>query len=278
MHFLYMAVKLTIYGLITLFAPLALQLLILYYLSIALSRLMARVLGFSLSVYFTAPGTIIHELSHFMGCIVSGTPIGEVKLFSPTEDPPGSGRWVLGEVARGSSSYLGNLVISIAPFFGCTAALIFALRVLVPGNVIPPFPYSDLSHLKLYTLGDAVVFLFTYCGTYFSYLINFVVSLNLLDWRTYIFLILTFSIAPGIAPSPSDFKQFWSALGVCILFLIPLAFIFDICGVPIISVTQKQWGNGIIALSSYLGVATMICLGGVLLFFLIDVAKAMAKE
>jgi hypothetical protein len=278
MHFLFMAVKLTFYGLATLFAPIALQLLLLYYLSFALARLMARVLGFSLSVYVTAPGTIIHELSHFMACIFTGTPVADMKLFSPTEDPPGSGRWVLGEVTRGTGSYLGNLIISIAPFFGCTAALIFALQILIPGNVIPPFPYRDLSHLTLFTLGDAVSFLFIYCGTYISYLVDFILSLNPLDLRTYLFVLLTFTIAPGIAPSPSDFKHFWSALGVCILFLIPLAFIFHLFGVPFISLTQKQWGNTLIEISSYLGMATIICLGGVLLFLLIDFLKALAKE
>jgi hypothetical protein len=268
--FIYLGIKLAIYGMATLFAPIALQLVLLYYLSFYLQKVIARVFGFELSVYLTAPGTIVHELSHFLACMVTGTPVAELALFSPREEPPGSGRWVLGEVVRGSASYLANMIISIAPFFGCTAAMIFVIVVMIPGFKVPPFPMSDLSYFKLYTIADAFIFLYAYCATYVTYLINFVISLNWLDLRTYIFIMITFTIAPGIAPSSTDLKHFFSALGVVMLFLIPLALIFHLCGVPLISLTRSQMGNMLIVLSSYLGMATIICLGGLILFSFID--------
>ncbi len=266
------------FGILTLFAPIALQLLILSILASWLQVLMARVLGFRLSVYLTAPGTILHELSHFLGCIVAGTSIGEVHLFSPREDPPGSGRWVLGEVVRGKTSYLGEMVISIAPFFGCTAAFILAIKVLLPGSTIPSFPYTDLTYIKLNSFSGAFSFLFTYTITYISYLADFILSLNLLDIRTWLFILFTLSIAPGITPSSTDYQHFFPALAVTMLLLMPVIVIFHLCGFPFISITQKEWGNALIDLSTYIGMATLICLGGVIIFLIADGVKSLAQE
>jgi|GEM_PF-1779787 len=266
------------FGIMTLFAPLAFQLVILSILASWLQILMARVLGFGLSVYLTAPGTIIHELSHFLGCIVAGTSIGEVSLFSPREDPPGSGRWVLGQVVRGKTSYLGEMVISFAPFFGCTAALIVAIKVLLPGSTIPSFPYSDLTHIKLTSVSGAFSFLFTYIATYITYLVDFTVSLNLLDLRTYLFILITLSIAPGITPSATDYEHFFSALAVTMLLLLPVTVIFHLCGFPFLSISQKEWGNALIDLSTYIGMATIICLLGVIIFLIADGVKSLAQE
>jgi hypothetical protein len=209
--------------------------------------------------------------------MVTGTPVSELALFSPTEDPPGSGRWVLGSVVRGHTSYLGDLIISIAPFFGCTAAMIFTIVVLVPGFTIPPFPCSELSYFNLSSIANAEVFLFTYFGTYFRYLLDFIFTLNWLDFRTYVFIILTLSIAPGIAPSTTDLRQFFSALGILAFFLVPLALFFHLCGIPLISLTQQQMGNYLITLSSYLGMASVICLGGFIVIFLVDFVLSLGK-
>jgi len=266
------------FGMLTLFAPISFQLFILSILASWLQVLMARVLGFRTSVYLTAPGTILHELSHFLGCIVAGTSIGEVKLFSPREDPPGSGRWVLGEVMRGRTGYLGEMVISIAPFFGCTAALILAIKILLPGSTIPPFPYADLSYIRIDSIPGAFSFLFTYVTTYITYLVDFTVSLNYLDIRTYLFITLTLSIAPGITPSSTDYQHFFPALAVTMLLLVPVIVIFHLCGFPFVSATQKEWGNALIDLSTYIGMATIICLGGVVIFLIIDGIISLAGE
>lgn len=276
-HLFYLSIKLAIYGMLTLFAPIALQLVILHYMSYYLQKLIARIFGFSVAVYLTAPGTVIHELSHFLGCMITGTPVAELALFRPTEDPPGSGRWVLGHVVRGSTSYLADLIISISPFFGCTAALIFVIVVCIPGFNLPPFPCDDLSYFKLYTVADVIFFLFTYLSTYFTYLIHFLFYLNWLDIRTYVFIILTFSISPGIAPSSTDLKQFFTALGVIVIILIPFATIFHLFGIPLISLTQDQMGNVLIKISSYLGMATVICLGSLIFFFYVDLVLSIFR-
>jgi hypothetical protein len=270
--------KVGLYTLAALTVPLALQLVLLYYLTYALQKLIYRIIGFKAALYFTAPGTIAHELSHFLGCIFTGTPVGEVSLFNPREDPPGSGRWVLGEVVRGNASYLGSMIISIAPFFGCTFLLFLVTTFLVPGFVIPPFPFGDLAHFRLNSIPGAFSFFFSYLGTYYFYLLDFMMTLNWADWRTYVFALVTLSIAPGLSPSSTDFKHFFPALGVTALLLVPVFALFHWCGYPVVSMTQKSAGALFVDISAYLGVSMMITMGGCIVLTLMYLVKFIVEE
>ena len=88
--------------------------------SLALDVLWARVIPLRSFYYgIRAPGVIVHECSHILGCLITGATIKKVVFFSEKG----------GSVTHTSSKipYLGDVVISTAPLFcvplvlaGCT--------------------------------------------------------------------------------------------------------------------------------------------------------------
>jgi len=183
--------------------PLALQLALLSYLSGSLRRMMVAVMGFRFSMYFAAPGTVLHELSHMLACIFTRTGLGEIRLFSPHEEPPGSGRWVLGYVQHETPSALSSVLISLAPLFGCTVCLACLTRWLLPGLEPLSVPSQGLAS------GDLLRTLGAYGGAYLDSLGLFLRSLDWLDLRTWLLLYLLLALTPGAAPSGEDMRHFW---------------------------------------------------------------------
>ena len=67
--------------------------------------------------YMIAPGVAVHELSHAAACVMTGAKVHSMVLFRSD----GSG-----EVKHGKPKlkYFGDVMISLAPLFGCTLCLV----------------------------------------------------------------------------------------------------------------------------------------------------------
>lgn len=76
--------------------------------------------------YLIAPGVIVHEYSHAVGCVLTGARIREIRVFERT-----GGRVVHEE----SRLPFGEGLISMAPIFGAALAAYLLARLLVPGFV-----------------------------------------------------------------------------------------------------------------------------------------------
>ncbi|MCX6809514.1 MAG: M50 family metallopeptidase [Candidatus Berkelbacteria bacterium] len=66
------------------------------------------------------PGVIIHELSHVVGCILTGARIKDIQLFSKT------GGFVVHE--KPFLPYIGNFIISLLPLLAGAAISYFILK------------------------------------------------------------------------------------------------------------------------------------------------------
>jgi hypothetical protein len=158
-----------------------------------------------------APGVIIHECSHILGCLVTGATVKKVVFFSEKG----------GSVSYSASKipYFGDVVISIAPLFciplvlsGCTWIFFQYL-----GCVFPPLPLTVDSP-------DALLRLWTGIAEMFAQ--NLIIRFN--PWFP-VYLYLTLSLVLSLSPSMQDFKN--AATGICAITLIGILILWS--GLPL---------------------------------------------
>jgi hypothetical protein len=159
-----------------------------------------------LYLFVSAPGVIVHECAHVIGCLVTGAKIKKVVLLSKDG----------GMVSYGSPAIpvLGNVIISSAPlfilplalagltwFFGMYAGCTFPSLVFVPDT--PTSLYSLIP-----TIGQTLYY-------------NLVTAFN--GWFI-LYLYLVTSLALSFSPSTQDLKN--AVIGIFFLIGICLSVIF----------------------------------------------------
>ena len=87
--------------------------LILIVLSFLSDYLLARIFTQGKHRYFVGLGVIVHELSHYIACKLTGTRVHEVVFFEKTG----------GHVTHDKRNPLITTVIAMAPLFGCSLFL-----------------------------------------------------------------------------------------------------------------------------------------------------------
>jgi hypothetical protein len=124
--------------------------------SMMLDHLWAQVLPVRTFYYLVrAPGVIVHECSHILGCILTGARITDVVFFS---QEGGSVTYT-----RPKIPVLGDVIISSAPLF-CIPLLLTGLTwcfATFLGCTFPDFPVSISSADTLHDLAISIVALFT---------------------------------------------------------------------------------------------------------------------
>ncbi|MFA5135421.1 MAG: hypothetical protein WC505_06585 [Patescibacteria group bacterium] len=207
-------------GIANIFLPLFIQILLLYGLSRAVDRIVLQRLGRRWYLLTMWPGVVCHELSHLIACLATFTRVRRVRLFYPSGDS-------LGFVEHDrTGNPLKKVVISIAPLFGVTAAMLLLAWALLP----------DLYHSSLSTVQAAVVdfssfasfFRFTvqYFSQFWDTVSSLVQAFNWDSWQTYVFIYLMLSLSSHAAPSREDLSHTFSGLlGIAALFT--LFFIVD---------------------------------------------------
>jgi len=168
--------------------------------SLALDILWAQVIPLR-SLYYAirAPGVIVHECSHILGCIITGAKIKKVVFFS---QEGGSVTYTPSKIP-----YIGDVVISTAPLV-CIPIVLAGLTWVFSqflGCVFPPLPLEVNSMDALYRLVIPIALLFTQ---------NLIVRFN--PWFLF-YLYLTVTLVLSLAPSAQDMKN--AALGIGIILI-----------------------------------------------------------
>ena len=139
--------------------------------------------------YLLAPGVIVHELSHVLGCFLVGAEVQKVNLFSEEG----------GSVEHGKPKLpiVGQVIISLAPIAGCLVVL-WGISLLfksppdpkwaLPGSVFPEKLWDGV-------VGVGMTFWTTVTNTEFRNL------------RTLAFGYFLFTFALATAPSKADLKN-----------------------------------------------------------------------
>jgi hypothetical protein len=179
----------------------------------ALDLLWSQVITVRIFYYvIRAPGVMVHELSHALGCLIMGAKIKKIVFFSKEGG--------LVTYSTPKLPYLGDMVIGTAPLFciplvlaGCT--WIFSLYL---GCVFPPLPLGVQSTTDLFLLSTGVIGMFT--G-------NLIVTFN--PWFL-LYLYLTLTLVLSLSPSMQDIRN--AALGICIITLAGLLVLWS--GIPLL--------------------------------------------
>jgi len=165
---------------------------------IGLSRLVDRLLFRTLppGVYrfIVMPGVVVHELSHAIGCLLTGARIVEIRLFSR------HGGYV--KHTRPRLPVLGPVIVSMAPLFG-GVLFIYIIALLMD--------YSGIGYLDPARPVGALATLWSFLAA------------NAARWHFWVFLYLLVSVAASLGPSNRDLRN--ALVGLVVLGLVLAAII-----------------------------------------------------
>lgn len=195
----------------------------------ALDILFARVIPVRFLYYvIRAPGVILHELSHILGCLIMGAKIKNVVLFSEkggsvTYSPP-------------KIPYFGEVVISTAPLIfiplvlaGCT--WVFSQYL---GCVFPPLPTGVDSVNTLVSLCTGIIGMF---------ILNLITGFN--AWFL-LYLYLTLTLVLSVAPSTQDMKNAAAGVGIIVILGVLILWSSQPVAVSVLNEIVRLIGIGLI--------------------------------
>jgi len=147
---------------------------------------------------FVAPGVIIHEMSHFVACLLTGAKVTKVVIFDT------SGGSV--EHEKPKIPVIGQVLISFAPFI-VGSVLIYFLSL-----------YLGLKPLDLRAVDLSVDGIISYSKSLVS-------PINFGDWKNWLIFYITLNVIVTMTPSRQDFKNM-AILLLLIFVVVFLAFRF----------------------------------------------------
>jgi hypothetical protein len=158
--------------------------------SYALDHVWAAVMPVRVIYYvIRAPGVVLHESAHIVGCLVTGARIRDVVFFSRDG---GSVTYT-----RPLIPYLGDVIISTAPLFAIPLVLLFITEIFGTylGCAFPVFPPVINSTGTMIPVAEAIVNTLS---------MNLITRFN--GWFL-VYLYLTISLVLSLAPSEQDIKN-----------------------------------------------------------------------
>ena len=183
---------------------LALWLAVVLGLSHATRALMVQAASGLLFRLVIVPGLVLHELSHYAMCKLTGARVSEVSLFN--RQRVGRSTVYSGSVTHGPSKlpYVGDPLISFAPLIGGLAVLglltwAFDDPLAIRGHVGRPVdPLTDLVGVARELVSVLVAMVRR---------IPAQIVARAGDWRLWVYLYLAVSISMSLAPSRQDFAN-----------------------------------------------------------------------
>ena len=145
-----------------------------------------RYLNYGLIRFLYYIGALVHETSHAVLCILTGAKIEEFTIFS--DQPRVVHR-------RSKIPFLGELLISAAPIAGGLLFLFLINRYLLGNYFLPPqvANWHDWKSVLVTSL-------------------RFLLQINLLQWQSWVMILLLFNTGAMLGPSTQDLKNVWPML------------------------------------------------------------------
>jgi hypothetical protein len=129
-------------------ALLALTLLAMHWSAQFLARQSSQLFGRRLQLFlFGLPGTIVHEGSHVIACVLFGHRVHRVKWFDPSATDGALGSVEHSYDASSAYQRVGTIVIGLAPLLAGAAVLLVAAKMLLG---VPAAQLADLADVPLW--------------------------------------------------------------------------------------------------------------------------------
>lgn len=211
----------TISQLFILLGPGIILAVVMYFVSSYVRDRAGSVLGARFFIYFTAVGTVIHELGHALFAVLFGHRITDIDLFHP--QPDGTlGR--LGHSWNRESLYqnIGRFFIGIGPIILGSAVIYAAARFMVGDQVFQPLSSMRISPQTFSSVENLRVFLKDVAANSLQVLGLLFSPANFRNAWFIPFLYIVFAVGAHVKLSPSDLEGAWS--GFTFLFAALLLF------------------------------------------------------
>jgi len=152
-----------------------------------------RYLNYSVVRLLFYVGTLIHELSHIIFCLLTGATIIESSIFSREPHVIHS---------KPKLPLIGQLLISLAPIVG---GLLFLFLIN---------KYYLVNYFKIPQFYDWQGFLIAP--------LTLLSRINLLDWQSWLMLLLFLNVGAMVGPSIQDLKNIWPIIIILLFIKWPL--------------------------------------------------------
>lgn len=203
---------------------LAIGFIIIIFLSYALSGLWLKYASTKMTQGLLLPGAIVHELSHALMCLVTGTTIKELNLF--TSNSTGI------KYDKPRIPLLFDFIIAVAPMFGCAFFIFFISKILSnPVHVISSFPQEI--HFTLKGLFDLIRHLLDAVWITFNTFRN---QFHITDIRHIFFLLSVVIFTVSMSPHKQDIKHLVLGFGI----ISAILFSLEKLGINLL---QYRWSN-----------------------------------
>ena len=206
------------------YLSLAIGLIMIIFLSYATCGLWTKYINTKAVNGFLIPGTIVHELSHALLCLVTGTTIKELNLF--TSNSTGI------KYDKPKIPFLFDFIIAAAPMFGCVFFIFFISKLLSnPVHLNSTFPQEI--HFTLKGLFDLLRHLLDAVWVTFHAFKN---QFRITEIHHTFFLLALIIFTVSMSPHKQDIKHLVLGIGIIALSL----FLLEKLGVRLL---QYKWWN-----------------------------------
>lgn len=197
------------------------------YIAAALGRMGIILTGFI--------GTVIHELSHYVMCILFGHQVVEVAWFRPIQ---GMKDGVLGYVQHSYHpdnlyQQVGNFFIGIAPLLLGSVFILLLFKICLPKSAhqfMEKMKINLHSVTQSFTLGSILKLIGHQTGALFQSLFT---KANMKKPIFWIFLVTAYSISTHMSISLADLKGALTGAGVIFIGIVILSFILALIHLPV---------------------------------------------
>lgn len=192
-----------------------------------------RCFGMNGLVFTGLIGTVVHEFSHMLFCLIFRHQIVEFSLFRPYKSRYDGVMGYVNHRCDRSSPYqmVGNFFIGIAPIIVGTGCMILLMRILLPNEFMASYQTFNRNMVYLSninSIGDSL-------NIYINIVIAIIHNLNPLighNWPMYIvFIYIMYSITSHMDLSKEDIINSRSGLFVFVIMTYIINLIFIVLGI-----------------------------------------------
>lgn len=192
-----------------------------------------RCFGMNGLIFTGLIGTVVHEFSHMLFCIIFRHQIVEFSLFRPYKSRYDGVMGYVNHRCDRSSPYqmVGNFFIGIAPIIVGTGCMILLMRILLPNEFMASYQTFNQNMVymsNINSIGDSL-------NIYINIVIAIIHNLNPLighNWPRYIvFIYIMYSITSHMDLSKEDIINSRSGLFVFVIMTYIINLIFIVLGI-----------------------------------------------
>jgi hypothetical protein len=206
---------------VALFLPLVLELFLVYVAGWAFFKIVRQVSP-ALVSWLGLIGSPVHELSHALACLLTLSSVRVVKLLGDRVGP--------GFVIPKRPNFLTRIIAGLAPLLGGTLVLWLTAVYIIPGFQVPTLVPPQLNLEGAVTLAAVVKASVGYVAQLAQTALRSLPYLQWENWRTYLGLLIAFSVALGLAPSPKDLGSLATGLPIAIALGLLLVVLVSLSG------------------------------------------------